>query len=112
MERVIKQAIPAANILEILYNVGPSNNALVTLGSLLVCNQENVATTFSMTIVPAGEADADRNYIFRDVDLSAKQTFQFNLNNPLKYGDKIKVASGNGKCSFTLSGMALTPNNP
>ena len=112
MERVIKQALPAANVLDTLYTVGPNNNALVTLNSIIICNQENAATTFDITILPAGEMDHDRNYIFRNTDLCAKQTLMFGFTNPLKYGDKIKVRSVNGLCSFTLSGIALTPGNP
>lgn len=112
MERVLKQLLPAAGTLDTLYTVG-ANSSLVTITSFIICNQMNSPTVFSIKIIPfASGAESDANYIFRSVDLAAKETRIIPLSNPLAKGDIIKVSSGNGSTSFSLFGMANTPNNP
>lgn len=109
MERVIKQLLPAAATDTILYSVGP-NSQLVTITSFIICNQENAGTTFSIKIIPLDSgAENDANYIYRNVDLAAKETKIISLSNPLGKGDIIKVNSANGLTSFNLFGMAITP---
>lgn len=77
---------------------GSTQGAL--LKSIIVCNTDTVARTYTLTIVEAAGAVADNRAIFKDATIAAKTTHEFMYDDedfPLDSGETI-----NGLADLTL----------
>lgn len=106
MERrlVLGQAIPAAGVLSGLYTVPGLTEAVCS--TLIVCNQ-GAATTYRVSVAPAGAVDATYQYIVRDDTLKANESKSFTLGITLSATDVVRVYSVSGSVSFSLFGVQL-----
>lgn len=106
MKRIIAQSASTATILTDIYTV--PLNTLTTLGTIVVCNRSNVASSFRISIAPLGESDNTKQYLFYDTEIAAHATLPFSISMPISAGDVVRVYSANGEISFNLFGSDLS----
>lgn len=106
MNKILAQAAPAAATSVTLYEVPIQSAADVK--SLFICNRAG-ATTFRVALVPDGETLADKHYIYYDTALAANETLAEDTPIFLEEGDSIRIESGSGTVSFTVSGDEFKP---
>lgn len=97
----VAQAYPSANALTPLYAVIDNRRAVVS--TISACNQSDEETWFSVTVAPLGVADEAKHYLYRQAPLRARRTFQATIGIALAARAVVRVTSGNGRVSFTLS---------
>lgn len=100
---IVKQSKPSATTLTDLYTVTSGASAIVS--SIIVCNQSSTATTFRISVAPAGAADASSQYIYYDVPINGNDTFVATIGfalNGVTTQDKVRVYATLANLSFTL----------
>jgi hydrogenase maturation factor HypF (carbamoyltransferase family) len=68
--------------------------------SIIVCNTDTVARTYTMTVVEFGGSVADNRAIFKDVSIAAKTTHTYFFDD-----DNLPLADGE-----TINGLADSAN--
>lgn len=101
---ILGQAVPNG-VLTDLYTVPASNNAVVS--SIVVCNQNASAATFTITAAVGGAVDAAKQQLFSGPSLNANDTFIATIGATLAAGDKIRVNSPSNNVSFTAFGSQI-----
>ena len=104
--KVLGQQMPAAQTLTTLYTVPGATST--TVSSVVVCNQGPVAGAFRLSVAIAGAADAQQQYIYRDLPIAAADTFVATLGLTLAATDVVRCYSANGTSSFNLFGVEVT----
>ena len=110
------QAYPLANTLTTLFVFVPqAQNAVPpdpgagapygTMTSIMVCNHDDDPTTFRVALALQGASDTPAQYLYFDAPLQGNDTFLAQVNLPIRRGDVVRGLSGNGVCSFLVSGL-------
>lgn len=93
---------PAAITLENLYTVPDNTQAIATV---FIANQNNTSDdSFRIAVLKSGDTISDADYIAYDADIG-HGTFMSVTSFAINAGDKIKVYSHNGDCSFNVFGL-------
>lgn len=100
------QSAPSATTLTDLYTVPSSTSAVVS--TVTVCNRSSTATTFRVSVAPAGAADTNAHYLWYDVNLPGNDTFAATIGLTLATTDKIRVYAGAATLSFHAYGSEIT----
>lgn len=95
-----------ATTLTDLYTVPASTSTIVA--SISVCNRGGTATTFRISIAPAGAADATSQYIVYDLAIAANDTYVLTAGICLATTDKVRGYAGNGNITMRLWGQELS----
>ena len=103
--KILGQLNPGAATLTDAYTVPGATSA--TVSSIMVCNQGG-ATVFRVSVAIAGAADVAQQYIYRDLQISANDTFAATLGITLGAGDKVRIYAGTANLSFNLFGCEVT----
>lgn len=104
--KVLGQSAPLATTLTDIYTVPAATQAIVS--TITVCNQSGTATSFRISVAPAGAADATSQYIYYDVAIAGNDTFAATLGVSLATTDKIRVYATLATLSFTVTGVEIT----
>lgn len=104
--KVLGQVAPSATTLTTLYTVPASTN--VSTSSLVVCNRSSVATSFRVSIRPAGAADSVEQYIYYDVPIPGNDTFIATIGISLEATDVVSVYATDATLSFSYFGQEIT----
>ena len=104
--KVLGQSKPGAASLTDIYTVPALTQAIVS--TITVCNQSATATSFRISIAPAGAADTPTQYLYNDVAIAGNDTFAATLGISLATTDKIRVYNTLATCSFTVTGVEIT----
>lgn len=104
--KVLGQSAPSATTLTDLYTVPGATSA--TVSSIIICNRGSSSTTFRVAVAVAGAANEDKQYIYMDIPIPAKDTFIATLGLTLAATDKVRVFAGNANLSFNLYGVEVT----
>ena len=104
--KVLGQSVPIAATLTDLYTVPASTN--VVCSTIVACNRAGTASTFRVSLAPAGAADATSQYLYYDVNLPANDTFSSTIGVTLAATDKIRVYSSSANLTFTALGIEVT----
>ena len=99
--KLLAQSLPAAATLTAFYTVPASARAHAH--TLFVCNAA-AATTFRVSVAPAGALDAPKHYLFYDAPLAANETKHLELDLPLSATDLIRIYTPGANVSFNLFG--------
>lgn len=99
------QSAPAATTPADLYTV-PSLTAAV-VSSITVCNRSATATTFRVSVAPAGAATVDAHYIWYDIPIPGNETFIATVGLTLATTDVIRVYAGAATLSFHAYGTEI-----
>lgn len=95
----VKQSKPSAATLTALYTVPAVTSAVCS--TITVCNQSSVATSFRISVAPAGAADATSQYLYYDVAIPGNDTFATTIGIALATTDVIRVYNTLATLSFT-----------
>jgi hypothetical protein len=101
--KVLGQSKPSATTLSNLYTVPASTQTVAS--SISVCNTGGSSDSFRISVSKAGAADSLLQYLYRDVSISANDTFVATIGLTLEETDVVRVYSTSGNCSFQLFGI-------
>jgi Fe-S cluster assembly iron-binding protein IscA len=72
-----------------------------------VCNRSATATTFRISVAPAGAADATSHYLYYDTALDGNDTFIATIGITVATTDKIRVYAGAATLTFSAFGVEV-----
>jgi hypothetical protein len=104
--KVLGQINPAANTLTTLYTVPGGTQAVIS--TVAVCNQSNVATTFSLAVQPAGAAIASKHYINYQTAIPGNDSITLTIGMTLGNTDVISANVGSSTISVHAYGSEIT----
>ena len=104
--KVLGQSNPASSTLTTLYTV-PSLTSTV-ISTVAVCNQAATASTFSITVQPAGAALLAKHYLNYNTPLPANDTITLTIGITLAATDIISVYAGSSTLSFSAFGSEIS----
>lgn len=105
-QKVLGQSKPSATTLTALYTVPALTQA--TASTITVCNQSSVATSFRISVAPAGAADTPSQYLYYDIPIAGNDTFAATLGITLATTDVVRVYNTLATLSFSLFGVETT----
>lgn len=103
--KTLGQNAPTATTLTDLYTVPASTSA--TLSSLVICNRSATATTFRVSVAPAGAADTVEHYLYYDQSIGGNSSYALTLGITLATTDKLRVYAGANTLSFSAFGVEV-----
>jgi hypothetical protein len=104
--KTLSQTYPAANTLTTAYTVPGATSAVVA--SVIACNRGTGNATIRVSVAIAGAADEEKQYLYYDLPILAKDTFVATLGLSLATTDVVRVYSDSGMVAFTLTGVEVT----
>jgi hypothetical protein len=104
--KVLGQSAPSATTLTDLYTVPALTST--TVSTLVVVNRSATATTFRISVAPAGAADTVSQYLFYDQLLDGNSSFTATMGITLATTDKIRVYATLATLSFSAFGVEIT----
>ena len=104
--KVLGQSAPAAATLTGLYTVPGSTEAVIS--TFTVANRSPVATSFRMSVAPAGAGDDVKQYLYYDVAIPGNDTFAATLGLTLAATDVVRIYATLATLSFSIFGVELT----
>lgn len=104
--QVLGQLLPGANALSVLYTVPAATQAVVS--TITVCNENNAAATYSLSVAINGAADAGSQYLAFNAPLQPNESKGYTLGVTLGAGDVIRCLSNIGLVAFHAYGVQLT----
>lgn len=105
-QNIIQFKNASANTLEAAYTVPSATVAKI--GSLTVCNKSDTADVVDITHAIAGAADADKQYIFSQLPLGARETVTLEKLIILAATDVLRFKSQNGTSVINGWGVLTT----
>ncbi len=115
--KVLAQLNPSAATATTLYTVPRREGTVVdakfpaqtTISSLVVCNRDGTtADTFRIRIKVKNESDDNKQFIYYDKSVNAKDTLAAVIGITLSESDVVQVYATNGTLSFSLFGVETT----
>lgn len=103
--KVLGQVAPVAATATTLYTVPAATQAVCS--TLSICNRD-IATTYRVSVRPAGAALATKHYLVFDAVLGINDTVTLTLGMTLATTDVVQVYAGTSSVSFSLFGAELT----
>lgn len=104
--KVLGQSNPSAATLTDCYTVPALTETAVS--TITVCNRSSVATTFRISVAPAGAADSDEQYLYYDVAMPGNDTFAATFGVSLEAADVVRVYATLATLSFNVFGVERT----
>lgn len=104
--KVLGQLNPTANTLTTLYTVPGSTSTVVS--TVAVCNQSNIATTFSLAVQPGNAAIASKHYINYNTPLPGNDTITLTLGITLAATDVISTNVATSSVSLSAFGSEIS----
>lgn len=102
--KVLGQSAPSATTATDLYTAPSGKSAVCS--TLVVCNR-GVATSFRVSVRPAGAVQANQHYLIYDTALAASESIFLTLGLTLATTDVVTVYAGHGNTSFSLFGSEI-----
>ena len=103
--KILGQAKPLAATNTPLYTVG---GGLQAQFAIYVANQTNTADQFTVALVPFGGTQQALSYIAYNTSIIGHGIISLS-GIYMNAGDHVFVSSVNGSCSFTATGLEITP---
>jgi len=104
--KVLGQSAPSATTLTDVYTVPSATSAVVS--TITVCNRSGTATSFRISVAPAGAGDTVAHYLYYDVVIEGNDTFAATLGLTLALTDKVRVYATLATLSFSVFGSEVT----
>ena len=102
--KTLGQVATSATTATELYVVPANKRAVIS--TFIVCNRGS-SSTFRVSIRVAGEAEANKQYIYYDVPIPGNDTFAATLGITLEETDEIYVYSGSVNMNFQIWGTEI-----
>lgn len=103
--KVLGQTFPAVASPATLYTVPAATQTVCS--TLSICNT-GAATTYRVSVRPAGAAQDDKHYLAYNPPINANDTVLLTLGITLAASDVVTVYSANGAVAFSLFGAEIT----
>ena len=103
--KVLGQVAPAAATATTLYTVPAATQAVCS--TLSICNRD-IATTYRVSVRPAGAAQDVKHYLVYDAVIAANDTILLTLGITLATTDVVTVYAGTSALSFSLFGAEIS----
>lgn len=103
--KVLGQSAPVAATPTALYTVPAATQAVCS--TLSICNRD-IATTYRVSVRPAGAAQDVKHYIAYDAVIAANDTIMLTLGITLAATDVVTVYAGTSALSFSLFGAEIS----
>ena len=103
--KVLGQVAPTAATATTLYTVPAATQAVCS--TLAICNRD-IATTYQVSVRPAGAAQANQHYIVYDAVIAANDSILLTLGITLAATDVVTVYAGTSALSFSLFGAEIS----
>lgn len=103
---VLGQSNPTATTLTTLYTVPAATS--VSVSSIVICNRSSTATSFRISIAPAGAADALTQYLYYDVPISGNDTFVATIGCTLAATDVVRCYATLATLTFSIFGVQVS----
>lgn len=104
--KILGQSNPLAATLTDLYTV-PSGRSVAS-SSVVIANRSATATTFRVSVAPAGAADSDEQYLYYDISIPGNDSFVATIGMTLEATDVVRVRATLATLSFNLFGLETT----
>ena len=105
--KILAQVAPAANTANTIYTTPANTQTMVT--TLNVCNQDNVARTYSVAVVPSGNTLAAKHYVAYQASINASSYIPLVLSFAMNANDSVVVVSPNtANVSFVAFGLEMS----
>src|SRR5690349_9560064 len=101
--KTLGQSYPSAATLTTLYTAPASTSAVVS--SLVCCNKGSEPDEIRVSVAVGGAADADKQYLYYDLPVPAKDTFVATLGASLAAADVLRCYSRKGTTAFNAFGV-------
>lgn len=102
----LAQASPSAFVLTDFYTVPLAKSAV--LSTFAVCNRGSELIRFRFAHAVAGEADADKQYIYYDEPIPPHKTFVGTLGITLAASDVLRIYADSNEASFGAWGSEVS----
>ena len=102
---VLGQSAPAAATATTLYTVPAATQAVCS--TLAICNRD-IATTYRVSVRPAGAAQDVKHYVAYDAVIGANDSILLTLGITLAATDVVTVYAGTSALSFSLFGAEIS----
>lgn len=103
--RVLGQLNPTANTLSTIYTVPSTANTIVS--TMAICNQSNIATTFSIAVQVANAAISSKSYINYQTPLPGNDTIALTIGMTLGATDVLSANVGSANVSINVFGSEI-----
>jgi hypothetical protein len=103
---LLGQSAPSATTETDVYTVPGSTNTVVS--SIFICNRGTATGTFRLYIRDAGATAANKQYLYYDVEVPAKDTFLLVAGITLEATDKVTVYMSTADFSVNVFGTEVT----
>jgi hypothetical protein len=104
--KVLGQSNPTANTLTTVYTVPSATSTVVS--TVAICNQSNVATSFSIAVQPAGGAIAAKSYINYNTPIPGNDTITLTIGMTLGNTDVLSANVGSSTVSINVFGSEIS----
>lgn len=104
--KVLGQSAPSATTATTLYTVPSATETVAS--TVFVCNRGSSATTYRISVRPAGAASANQHFIAFDASINANDAIAITVGMTLAATDVVTVFAGNGDLSFNLFGSEIS----
>lgn len=102
-QKVLGQSKPGAATLTDAYTVPALTTAIVS--TITVANQSATATSFRISVAPAGAADATSQYVYYDIAIPGNDTFAATIGITMEAASVVRVYNTLATCSFGIYGI-------
>ena len=103
--KVLGQTAPTAGTATTLYTVPAATQAVCS--TLAICNRD-IATTYRVSVRPAGAEQGVKHYIVYDAVIAANDSILLSLGITLAATDVVTVYAGTSALSFSLFGAEIS----
>jgi hypothetical protein len=104
--KTLGQANPSATTATTLYTVPSAVQTVVS--SLVVCNIGSSASTYRVSVRPAGASQTNAMYLAYDASIPGNDSVCLVLGIALAATDVVTVYAGNASLAFSLFGVEIT----
>ena len=103
--KVLGQVAPTAATATTLYTVPAATQAVCS--TLAICNRD-IATTYRVSVRPAGAAQDVKHYLVYDAVIAANDTIMLTIGITLASTDVVGVYAGTSTVTFALFGAEIS----
>ena len=104
--KVLGQAALAATTLTDVYTVPAATSTIVS--TITICNRSATATTYRLSVAPAGAADATSQYVVYDATINGNDSVSLTIGITCTATAKIRAYAGAATVTVSIFGSEIT----
>jgi hypothetical protein len=104
--KILGQVAPSATTDTVLYSLSGARSCVAS--SIIVCNRGTSQATFRVAVSVGGASITNKDYIYYDLIIAAKDTFIATVGITLSVGDVVRVYASTANLSFSLYGSEIS----